>query len=348
MTGPKLRVAVAGAGWVAEARHVPTILARTDADLIGIYDRSIDRARALARSAGRPGGPQVKATADFQELLSEAPDIVHVTSSPWSHSDLTIAALGAGAHVFCEKPMAMDLTQAQLMVSTAGAANRLLCVSHNFLYSDAMGRARRMLAGAPVDYVLGLQLSADSRRLPDWYRELPAGLLFDEIPHMLYTLGDLLGGNLELDHVRGRFDESGHPRTVELLVTGASGPGQVTMNFASPVSEWHVIISSRSKLVDLDLFRDIAVGIAPDGEHGSIDIARSSLAAVSGHVAGFARAGARWVRHHQFWGHDVLIGAFYDAVRGRGASPVDAADALGVVALTDALLGDLGVRPRPS
>lgn len=344
MTQTPLRVIVAGAGWVAGARHVPSILAVPSTQLIGVYDRSLDRARSLATDVASSTGNPVRASDDFAELLREQPDVVHVTSSPWSHHDLCIGALEAGAHVFTEKPMAMDSPQARAMADAAISADRLLCVSHNFLYSDAMARARHLLGGTPVDYVLGLQLSADSRRLPEWYRDLPAGLLFDEIPHMLYTQNDLLGGSLTLDHVRGRLDDDGHPKTVEVLVTGSSGQGQVTMNFASPVSEWHVMASTRGRVVGLDLFRDIAVALGPDGAHGSLDIARSSATAIGGHIAGFVRAGTRWVRHRQFWGHDVLIRAFYDAIRSGSPSPVSIGDALGIVELTDSLLVELGAR----
>ncbi len=343
MTPGPLRVVVIGAGWVAGDRHLPAILGDPDAELVGIADRNVDRARAMADTAAGRAGRPVRATDDVDALLAEAPDVVHITTSPWSHADIAIRAFAHGAHVFTEKPMAMDSAEARAMVDAAAAADRLLCVSHNFLFSDAMTRARRILDGTPVDYVAGLQMSAPTRRLPTWFRDLPAGLLFDEIPHMLYTQADLLGGDLELDHVRAEFDADGHPRIVEVLTRGATGRGQVTMNFVSPVSEWHVMASASTAVVGLDLFRDITVDLGPDGEHGSMDIARSSFSAIAGHVAGFARAGTRWVRNRQFWGHDMLIGRFHDAVRHGTAPPVPVDDALGVVALTDALLAELEV-----
>ena len=95
-----------------------------------------------------------------------------------------------------------------------------------------------------------------------------------------------------------------------------------------------------------DLFRDIEVELAPDGAHGAFDIARSSASLVGGHLAGFAKAGARFAARRQFWGHDVLIGAFVEAVASGGGSPVPVEDALGVVQLTDDVLSALGLRER--
>ena len=167
--------------------------------------------------------------------------------------------------------------------------------------------------------------------------------MFDEAPHLVYTLNDLLGGGLRLDHVRGELDEDQQPRSVELLVAGRTGRGQVTMVFDSPVSEWHVMASSVSGLVTLDLFRDIAVRVRPDGAHRARDIARSSAAMLGGHVFGFAKAGGRLVRGRQFWGHDELIAEFVAAVRSGGASPVPVGDALAVVDFTDDVLAGLGI-----
>lgn len=344
MTAPvRMRVGIAGAGWVASARHAPALLARPDAAIAAVYDRDPARASRLADSIAKKSNGAVSHHCDADAFLRQGLDLVHVTSSPWSHHDLAIAALNAGAHVFTEKPMAMNLAQAQAMASVAGTRGRLLCVSHNFLYAESMQRARRRLGDAPIDYVAGLQLSSARRRLPAWYRDLPGGLMFDEIPHMVYSLDALLGGKLVVDHARATYEQAGHPRTVDVLVRGRSGPGQITMVFSAPVSEWHIMASSRRQVIGVDLFRDITMRLGPDGSHGSVAIARSSASALAGHVTGFAQAGARWITGRQFWGHDTLIGEFLDAIRESRPTPIPLHDALNVVAFTDSLLEALGL-----
>lgn len=341
-----LRIGIAGAGWVAGARHLPSYLRLRDVEVVAVYDRDEQRAGRLTD----PLRGQALATSDLDRFLAEGLDVVSIATSPWSHAEIAVRALAAGAHVFTEKPMALDGVQARQMADAARAADRLLAVSHNFLYSRAMKETREKLAGATVDYAAGLQLSAESRRLPVWYRDLPGGLMFDEAPHLVYTLNDLLGGGLRLDHARGDMDDSGHPRSVELLVAGETGRGQITMVFDAPVSEWHVLASSARGVVGLDLFRDIAVRIRPDGAHGAREIARTSMSALGGHVAGFARAGGRLVRGRQFWGHDELIAAFVEAVRTGSPAPVPLDESLAVVDFIDSVLAALdlpvGARTR--
>lgn len=340
----RIRVGIAGAGWVAGARHLPSFQRHPDVDVVAVYDRSQARADDLAAKAARRDGPAVAAANSLDRFLGLGLDIVSVATSPWSHAEITIAALATGAHVFTEKPMALDSADALAMAAAASSADRLLAVSHNFLHSRSVRTADDKLVGAPVDYALGLQLSSEGRRLPSWYRGLPGGLMFDEAPHMLYCMNHFLGGGLTLDSARGTFDGDRQPRTVELLLRGATGVGQVAMVFCAPVSEWHLTLSSARRGIALDLFRDIAIDIPSDGAHRAGDIARTSAALVGGHVAGFAKAGARLVTRRQYWGHDALIAQFVDATQGRCASPVSLESSLSVVALTDAVLEALDLR----
>jgi len=231
------------------------------------------------------------------------------------------------------------------MQAEAQQKGRLLCVSHNFLFSRAVQRAEAgwEKAGA-VQYVMGLQLSSDRRRLPDWYEQLPGGLLFDELPHLLYLLQHYLG-RLRLEEVRvSRRSPAGHPTLTEIQVLGEQGPGQATVVSGAPISEWHVTVIMQDGVVDLDLFRDVAVRLRPDGSHRAADVLKTSARAILDHGRGFAASGLRMTTRRLFWGHDVLIRRFLGAVAGTEPVPVDPADSLAIVALTDDILATL----RPS
>jgi hypothetical protein len=119
----------------------------------------------------------------------------------------------------------------------------------------------------------------------------------------------------------------------------------MTMVFDTPVSEWHVGLVAPDRVVDLDLFRDIAMCVRSDRAHKPGDVLRSSLAGVGGHVAGFASSGARYVTGRLFWGHDELVRRFVEATQGRGEVPVPVDDSLAVVRLTTDIVEALG-RPR--
>ena len=337
-----VRVGILGTGWVATARHIPSYRRHPDAEVVAVYDRRPERAEQTAAAQGVP-----RWFGDLDEFLDHDLDVVSICTPPMNHAELAVAALGRGIHVLTEKPMAMDEAEARAMADAATAAGRLLCVSHNFLFSRAVTKAERFLGDAERHLRAGLQLSSLRRRLPTWYDELPGGLLQDECPHMLYTLGHFLGP-LELDHARATWDPAtGLPATAEILLRGPRGLGQVTMVFDTPISEWHVGLVSPERVVDLDLFRDIALCVRSDRAHKPADVLRSSLAGVGGHVAGFVTSGARYATGRLFYGHDELVRRFVEATQGRGEAPVPVADALAVVRLTTAIVEGLGRPPSP-
>lgn len=334
------RVGVIGTGWVSQARHIPSLQAVPGVEVVGVYDRQEDRAREAARRFGIPFVAQTR-----EDLLAADLDAVSIATSPWSHAEHACAALESGLHVFCEKPMALDSSEAQTMADAAAIAGKILTISHNFLYARSTQHARRYLGTRPaLSWVGALQLSSEARRLPDWYRALPGGLLFDEMPHVLYMLRGWCGP-LTLAHASATWREDGHPSVVEALFAGPV-PAQATMVFGAPLSEWHVTLVGRTRVVDLDLFRDIALRLPSDDAHGALDIARTSAKAIVDHGLGFAASGVNLLRGRQHWGHDRLIRNFVDAARGLGPNPVAVSDALDVVRMTDSLLDAIGARER--
>lgn len=332
------RIGVMGAGWVARARYLPRLAAEKGARLVAVFDRQPERAAQAAAAFRVPLGTDRR-----EAFFGQGLDAVAVCTPPFAHAELTLEALERGCHVLTEKPMAMDAREAGAMAAAARQAGRLLCVSHNFLFSRAVQRAEaaRRRAG-PVRYAMGLQLSSDRRRLPDWHEQLPGGLLFDELPHLLYLLQHYLG-RLRLEGVRasGR-SAAGHPTLTEIRLAGELGPGQATVVLGAPLSEWHVTAIMQDGIVDLDLFRDVATRLGPDGSHRAADVLKTSARAVWEHGRGFAASGFRMAANRLFWGHDVLIRRFLGAVAGTAPIPVDPSDALAVVALTDDILSALG------
>lgn len=336
-----VRVGVIGTGWVAQDRHIRAFRRHREAELVTVFDRKPERASQVAERMRIPHW-----SADMEEFLGSGLDAVSIATPPWTHAELAAAALERGIHVFTEKPMAMSLAEARGMVDAATKAGRLLCVSHNFLFSRAVEKARRFLGDDPgIQYAAAVQLSSLRRRLPDWYRDLPGGLFFDESPHLLYMLQDFLGAPLQVDHVRGRRGPGGSEiEALEVLLTGSRASGQMTMVFGAPVSEWQVVLTAKRGVVALDLFRDIAIRLRPDGAHLPRDILRTSARALAGHAFGFLTSGTRYATRRQFWGHDEIVRRFVDAVLGRGPSPVAPEESLGVVAATDRILAELGER----
>jgi predicted dehydrogenase len=116
----KLRYGLIGAGSAART-HLRDILGVRGVELVGIADPAPPEAWRIPKEhAGAPRFADARAM-----LRGTAPDLVSVCTPTAFHCDLVLQALAAGAHVVCEKPMAMTLAQAEAMEQARQAADRL-------------------------------------------------------------------------------------------------------------------------------------------------------------------------------------------------------------------------------
>lgn len=89
--------------------------------------------------------------ADYTELLARhAVDLVCVCTMTNTHRKITLAALGAGANVLCEKPLAMNAQEGDEMVSAASAASRFLTVGFNLRFAQASLQAHALIASGYI------------------------------------------------------------------------------------------------------------------------------------------------------------------------------------------------------
>ncbi|MBN1673652.1 MAG: Gfo/Idh/MocA family oxidoreductase [Kiritimatiellae bacterium] len=127
------RLTAVVAGWKWGAHHARAFAESEHADLKALWSRSAhDKADKLARLHNIPR------YTDFDRMLRElTPDIVSVAVPEAAHEALTLRALNAGCHVYCEKVLAPSRDAAQRMVDTAKAKNRILNVGYNYRYSPS-------------------------------------------------------------------------------------------------------------------------------------------------------------------------------------------------------------------
>lgn len=117
-----LRVAIVGAGQVADNVHAAYYATRQDVQMVAVMDNRLEQAQAFARRHAIASAWQ-----DVQAMLQEVkPDVVSVCSPNRFHFDHVMAALGAGCHVMCEKPPAMTPRQAEQMRLTARRQGKVL------------------------------------------------------------------------------------------------------------------------------------------------------------------------------------------------------------------------------
>ena len=121
----RLRVGVVGAGMIAQVEHIPNLIALRDRfELVGVADPS-----PTVRSAiGERHGIGTHETLD--SLLREELDALVVAVPDALHADAVMAGLGAGLHVFCEKPLCFTDREAREIAERRDAAGRIVQVGY--------------------------------------------------------------------------------------------------------------------------------------------------------------------------------------------------------------------------
>ncbi|MFO7631588.1 MAG: Gfo/Idh/MocA family oxidoreductase [Caldilinea sp.] len=132
------RVAVIGAGTISQRVHIPVFQKQPYTTVVAVCDVNEARARVVAEETGVAG-----VYSDYEKMLAELqPNITVVATPNVFHKPMATAAIEAGSHVLCEKPVALTYTDAQAMFATAASHNRVLTVGTHFRFTGPMQAAK--------------------------------------------------------------------------------------------------------------------------------------------------------------------------------------------------------------
>jgi predicted dehydrogenase len=183
---------VAGIGDIATRRVLPAIAAEPRSALYGVVSRDPEKGARYARRVWTEIGPA---------LADPEVNAVYIATPVALHAPLAVAALRAGKHVLCEKPMAMNYAEACAMVDAAAGSGRLLGVAYYRRLYPKVRRARELLAAGAIGRPVLAEMhahdwfdGADGRR--SWLLD-PAlaggGPLYDTASHRIDLMNYLFG-----------------------------------------------------------------------------------------------------------------------------------------------------------
>jgi predicted dehydrogenase len=138
----RLRVAIIGMGAWGTRAHLPALMAQENVEVDAIVDACADVLDAIAAEHGIPHTfPDAAALFHAVDRL----DAVVIATPTDTHHDLVLQAIAAGVHVLCEKPLAYDLPQAEVMVEAMRARDRIGKVGFLFRFSPAVERMKQLI-----------------------------------------------------------------------------------------------------------------------------------------------------------------------------------------------------------
>ncbi len=186
---------IIGVGGIAQERHIPAFLQLQDkVTLMAVNDMNKERADEVAKKYNIP---HVFST--YHELFAVV-DAVTICTPNKFHAEISIAALNAGVHVFCEKPMAITTEECERMIEASQKVGKLLSIGYHYRYTEVSQIAKRAVMENQIGDPLVTRVQALRRRkVPGWgvftNKELQGGgSLIDFGCHLLdlsiWLLGD--------------------------------------------------------------------------------------------------------------------------------------------------------------
>lgn len=189
-----LRVGLIGAGRIGKVHAENVALRLPEAALITVADVNLDAARAIGTRLHVP-----KITADPGEVIADAGiDAVLICSATDTHADLIEQAAAAGKHIFCEKPIALNLPDIDRALAAVKRSGVTLQLGFNRRFDANFMRVRQAVQSGEVGvpHILHI-ISRDPAPPPISYIEVSGGIFLDMTIHDFDMARYLLGDEVE-------------------------------------------------------------------------------------------------------------------------------------------------------
>jgi predicted dehydrogenase len=190
------------------------------------------------------------ATDNFDDVLKDpAIELVVIATPNMLHAPQTIAALRAGKHVVCDKPMATSVAEADAMVHAAEESGRALSIFHNMRYWPDFLKVREVIASGVLGRVVQIRLSAHRfGRRWDWQtlREFGGGMLNNTGAHLLDLAMQLFGPaepqvTAILDRTLASGDAEDHVKVILQAPGSPTIDVEVSHTTPYPQDRWHIM-----------------------------------------------------------------------------------------------------------
>jgi predicted dehydrogenase len=191
--GMSIGIAMIGCGGIALANHLPGFaLCKDHAKVVALCDSNPE---VLARAA-KDSGITTTFTDYKQALAHKGVDAVVIATPNFSHAPIALAAIEAGKHVLCEKPLAMDYAESLKMLRAAERAN----VRHMTAFTYRFVPAMRYIAHLVAKGAIGTPYHFRAQRFQDWFDR---NLGWRQVKRLAGSgeLGDMLSHRLDFAHL---------------------------------------------------------------------------------------------------------------------------------------------------
>lgn len=338
------KVAIVGCGQISRA-HITALNEIEGNEICAVCDQVKDRA---IKAAGLAQGAKVYI--NFANLLQqERPDVVHVLTPPTTHAHLAIQAMEAGCHVLIEKPMALNLQDADILLSAARKNGVKLCANHNYLFKPSVMKARKLVESGAIGQVVYVSsyygLSGEGGSYAGgigrshWAGRLPGGIFTNFLPHLIYLQLAFLH---QVDSVSGvsvaKASRPGDPTTgLTILLQSDNASGLMAFSMlAKPYAKFVDIFGTRG-IIHADLVREVCTIKKERRLPRMLSKVVFNLEDTAQLALGTAANTTKFVLGNlkNMPGLRVLVHRFYDSIRNDKEPPVPGEEARRVIEIME-------------
>lgn len=238
MKNGKLRVALISAGMISNKAHIPAYRNLSDkVELVGVCDLNGNAAKATAERHAIPNF-----YTDAARMLDElAPDLVSVCTPNASHKAMATLALNHGAHVACEKPLALTYHDTKELFDLANAKGKTLFACQTLRYTPEYQVARELAQAGEFGNIYYSEFNLIRRRgIPKWgtFHRMDAnggGALCDLGVHMFDSVLWIMGGP-KVEAVSGSMASYIGRSETDIITSLAESGAPAGVNNARPFS----------------------------------------------------------------------------------------------------------------
>jgi predicted dehydrogenase len=235
-----IRVGIVGCGRIGTL-HEMGYQSQEDARIVAVCDVKKGRARKAAREWGVE-----RVYTDYAQLLADREiDLVELLVPHSLHAEMTVQACEAGKHVSVQKPMAMNVLEADRMIAAASHAGVVLRIYENFVFYPPYVRAKKMIEAGEIGEPQMIRIHVGTgKSKTEWKVPLDAwlwrlkdekesgGLLVFDHGYHLFSLAYYLMGPVE--RVYAWIDRSPVDRLTPRRIAEVDAPATIMFQFKSP------------------------------------------------------------------------------------------------------------------
>lgn len=325
-------------------------------EIVGVADKNIQKAKEVASKFNIS-----KFFSTLKELVDHVkPEVIHIVTPPQTHFSLAKEAISMRCHVLIEKPMTLNLQEAEELYECAERYNVRLCTMHNLLFEPCLAKINGLVQQGKLGEITGIEsyYGLDTRTpvfrdypvpnvLP-WIYALPGGPYQDFMPHPVYLMLNYTGKTQRIDVLKRSYGTLPHnlPDELRILIDGEKASGLLTLSFATQPHLHFLRIYGTKMTVESNIYtRSVivhplsqlpkAIQRATYNLSQSWQLLKSTTSNTFNLLIG---------RLKPYQGIKSIIHKFYDSINNNSSAPVKKSEVLAVVEVIDEINRQLSIK----